>query len=67
MAFDPNPGEEQQAGIHWEALRLSAKDTLTVRASNRLKNEELLITGFAGSRLRMELDAYRCGVMNMYP
>ena len=46
----------QQARITLEALRLSARDALTVRASNRLKNEELLITGFAGTRLHMELD-----------
>jgi predicted AAA+ superfamily ATPase len=44
------------ASIHWEATRLSGGDALAVRASKKLKNDELLITGFAASRLRMELD-----------
>lgn len=44
------------AGIEWEALRLSGQDALAVRASKRLRNEELLITVFAPTRLRMELD-----------
>ena len=52
----PTQKSAQQAEIQWEAVRLSAKDALAVRASNRLKNDELLITGFAGTRLRMELD-----------
>ena len=52
----PIQKNEQQAEIQWEVVRLSAKDALAVRASNRLKNDELLITGFAGTRLRMELD-----------
>ncbi len=52
------PGQEQaqQTEIRWEALRLSAKGALAVRAGNRLKNEELLLDGFAGTNLRMELD-----------
>ena len=52
----PTQKNEQQAEIQWEVVRLSAKDALAVRASNRLKNDELLITGFASTRLRMELD-----------
>jgi len=42
--------------ITWQALRLSGQDPLAVRASKKLKNDELLITGFAATRLRMELD-----------
>jgi hypothetical protein len=45
-----------QAKTEWQAIRLSGQDSLAVRASRRLKNDELLITSFASSRLRMELD-----------
>lgn len=45
-----------QAAITWQALRLTGQDPLAVRASKKLRNEELLITSFAASRLRMELD-----------
>ena len=52
----PGQAQAQQTEIRWEALRLSAKGALAVRAGNRLKNEELLLDGFAGTNLRMELD-----------
>lgn len=42
--------------MNWEASRLSGQDALAIRASKKLKNDELLITSFASSRLRMELD-----------
>lgn len=45
-----------QATIEWQALRLSGSDALAVRASKKLRSDELLVTTFAGSRLRMELD-----------
>ena len=45
-----------QAAIEWQAMRLSGQDALAVRASKKLKNDELLITSFAATRLRMELD-----------
>jgi predicted AAA+ superfamily ATPase len=45
-----------QAVIEWQALRLSGQDALAVRASKKLRSDELLITGFAATRLRMELD-----------
>lgn len=45
-----------QAAFTWQALRLSGQDPLAVRASKKLKSDELLITGFAATRLRMELD-----------
>lgn len=51
------PGQQNpQAPISWQALRLSGTDPLAVRASKKLRNDELLITSFAGTRLRMELD-----------
>ncbi len=48
--------KDASAPIHWEATRLSGGDALAIRASKKLKNDELLITSFAASRLRMELD-----------
>ena len=36
--------------------RLSGQEALAVRASKKLRNDELLVTGFAGTRLRMEFD-----------
>jgi len=45
-----------QAAIGWQALRLSGQDALAVRASKKLKSDELLITSFAATRLRMEMD-----------
>ncbi|HHO48401.1 MAG TPA: ATP-binding protein [Desulfobacteraceae bacterium] len=51
------PGQSKpQAPVTWEAIRLSGQDALAVRASKKLKSEELLLTSFASSRLRMELD-----------
>ncbi|MEZ5318335.1 MAG: DUF499 domain-containing protein [Vicinamibacterales bacterium] len=45
-----------QAQIEWQAVRLSGQDALAVRASKKLRGDELLVTGFAPTRLRMELD-----------
>src|SRR5437762_3631342 len=45
-----------QAAVEWQSFRLSGQDALAVRASKKLRNDELLVTGLAGTRLRMELD-----------
>jgi predicted AAA+ superfamily ATPase len=45
-----------QAAVEWQPMRLSGQDALAVRASKKLKGDELLITSFAATRLRMELD-----------
>lgn len=45
-----------QAPMTWEALRLSGSDALAVRASRKLRSDELYLTSFAPTRLRMELD-----------
>src|SRR5439155_10730112 len=45
-----------QATVEWQALRLTGQDALAVRASKKLRSDELLVTSFAGTRLRMELD-----------
>ena len=44
------------APIKWLAMRLSGQDSLAARASKKLKGDELLVTDFAATRLRMELD-----------
>jgi predicted AAA+ superfamily ATPase len=51
------PGQEKpQDAVEWQAVRLSGSDALAVRASKKLRSDELLLTGFASTRLRMELD-----------
>lgn len=45
-----------QAAVRWQALRLTGQDALAVRASKKLRNDELLVTAFAGTSLRRELD-----------
>ena len=45
-----------RAKVEWQAVRLSGQDPLAVGASKKLRSEELLLTGFAATRLRMELD-----------
>jgi predicted AAA+ superfamily ATPase len=40
----------------WEAIRLSGEGALAKRASKKLRSDELLVTSFAPTRLRMELD-----------
>jgi predicted AAA+ superfamily ATPase len=45
-----------QAQIEWQFTRLSGQEPLAIRASKKLRGDELLVTGFAPSRLRMELD-----------
>lgn len=45
-----------QASIEWRAQKLSGHDPLAVRVSRKLRNDELLLTTFAGTRLRMDLD-----------
>jgi predicted AAA+ superfamily ATPase len=47
---------EPQGEVEWEELRLQGQEPLAVRASKKLRHEEYLITEFAASRLRMELD-----------
>jgi hypothetical protein len=45
-----------QTPVQWQAYRLSGQDNLAVRASKKLRSEELLVPSLAGTRLRMELD-----------
>jgi predicted AAA+ superfamily ATPase len=51
------PGQSSpQSPVAWEALRLTGTDALAVRASKKLRTDELYLTSFAPTRLRMELD-----------
>lgn len=45
-----------QSAITWEALRLSGTDALAARASKKQRSDELYLTSFASTRLKMELD-----------
>lgn len=42
--------------VTWEALKLTGTDALAVRVGRKLRNEDLLFSGLAGTRLRMDLD-----------
>ena len=48
--------DKPQSSVEWQAFRLTGSDSLAGRASKKLRNDELLLTAFAPSRLRMELD-----------
>src|SRR2546427_6148761 len=45
-----------QAAVVWQAIRLAGQEALAVRASKKLRNDELLVTSFGATRLRMEMD-----------
>lgn len=45
-----------QANVEWQSFRLTGQDALAVRASKKLRNDELLVSGVAATRLRLELD-----------
>src|SRR5208283_949845 len=41
--------------VEWQEIRLQGQEALAGRASKKLKNEELLITNMAGTRLHLEI------------
>lgn len=45
-----------QSSVEWQSFRLTGQEPLALRASKKLRNDELLVTGFAATRLRLELD-----------
>lgn len=47
---------ELHGDMEWVEIKLQGSGSLAVRASKKLKNEELLLTQMGGVRLRMELD-----------
>jgi hypothetical protein len=48
--------DNTQATVQWQAYKLTGSGALAIRASKRLRNEELLVTAMAGTRLRLDLD-----------
>jgi len=44
------------APIEWQVIKVTGSDPLAVRASKKLRNEELLVGSYAPTRLRMDLD-----------
>jgi hypothetical protein len=45
-----------QSTVEWQGFRLTGQDSLAVRASKKLKNDALLLTSWAPSLLKIELD-----------
>jgi hypothetical protein len=45
-----------QAAVAWQAMRLAGQEALAVRASKKLRTDELLVTSFGATRLRLEMD-----------
>ena len=45
-----------QESVSWQVHRLTGQEALAIRASKKLKNDEALLTKFAATRLRHELD-----------
>ncbi|NCC31438.1 MAG: ATP-binding protein, partial [Chloroflexia bacterium] len=45
-----------QVPVTWQALRLSGQEALAVRASKKLRSDDLLILALAPTSLRLELD-----------
>ena len=51
------PGQPQpNSSVEWEEIRLQGQEALAVRAAKKLRDKELLLTRFSGTRLRLELD-----------
>src|SRR5690606_2753972 len=48
--------EDPRAGLSWESYRVAGQDPLAVRAAQRLRRDERLLTTLAGTLLRMEID-----------
>lgn len=49
-------GDNTQTGVEWTEVKASGQEPLAVRTSKKLKAEGVLITNWAGSLLKMELD-----------
>ncbi|MGD0856110.1 MAG: Swt1 family HEPN domain-containing protein [Dehalococcoidia bacterium] len=45
-----------QTPLEWKPFRLSGQESIAIRASKKLRNDDLLITRMAATSLRMELD-----------
>ena len=45
-----------QAEMEWRSIRLAGQGPLAERASKKMRDDDLLVTSFAGTSLRMEID-----------
>jgi hypothetical protein len=52
----PVQADDKTSRVAWEATRLTGSEALAVRASRKLRNEEALISSFASTGLRHEMD-----------
>ncbi len=52
----PTQDSPTAATIAWQAIKLNGTDALAVRASKKLRNDGLLLTSYAATLLKMELD-----------
>ncbi|MFZ4664286.1 MAG: Swt1 family HEPN domain-containing protein, partial [Caldilineaceae bacterium] len=48
--------QKPQGPVEWQVARLTGQDALAVRASKKLRNDDLLATALAGTVLRQEMD-----------
>ena len=48
--------DNPQAAVGWQAIRLAGQEALAVRASKKLRNDELFLTSLGATRLRLEMD-----------
>jgi hypothetical protein len=55
----PTMPDPKEGRIDWRAVRLQGQDPLAVRASKRMTSERLLLTQYAGSVLRLQMDDSR--------
>jgi predicted AAA+ superfamily ATPase len=53
----PGQAGDPQSPVQWEKIRLQGQDDLAPRASRKLVNEDMLTVRYAGTPLRMKLDA----------
>ena len=54
-----------QANVEWQAIRLAGQGPLAERASKMMRNDELLVTTFAGPACEWSWIGFRCGGENM--
>ncbi len=47
--------DDPRAGMHWDDLRLSPQERLSIAAARKLKQDEMLLTQLAGTRLQYEI------------
>jgi predicted AAA+ superfamily ATPase len=54
--LSPRQEDPKSAETKWEVVRVTGSDPIPTRVSKKLQNEEGLIVGYAGTRLRLDLD-----------